>query len=448
MKEIEEIRFTTVYPFVCDEERLKKDEEIESKSFNKNELDDLIPYIKKIFKSGESSDYYRNKNCNKTFLIRGSRKNFKIIVDRVNYYVFNDFALCTVEYKLQDISFADAVSIHYFINHIVEGNQAEFYYDADNIKVNGEGIECCDYNDNQKFIINNKNKNNDSTKNISSKDKNYLNLLNDTTINNYCNIAKIEEAIEKNKIGDIQDFLNQHLKDFKIEDKMEGNSNLYSYITLKINKGIEESEIRGFVSDLIQFRKNIDTLSNGILMSEELKIQNNVTVYGSEHCIVNVGINNDSNFIQSDFLHKYSKNYFLVYLIALIQNLNLQYLIEETTSSQDLELMEKLQRKIMVFLADVNFSKITNNRNRKIIYSFIRKKFDIHELTVEANESIKLISSKLKEKEKKKEERADTIRNKLIALFGIIFTIIQIGDIPNSIKILLILAVAFIISIL
>jgi hypothetical protein len=159
----------------------------------------------------------------------------------------------------------------------------------------------------------------------------------------------------------------------------------------------------------------------------------NIYTVANENVVVHIGIKfqeEDNNFIDNEFFKKYQNNHFLTYIITLYQASKMEQLIIKAflkeDDDKDLKNMREIKSEILHFIANGNFTKISNNSIRNSLYKFYRENFEIKDLMKEIDTVSNKISNKLETLLEEAQSKRDENRNLLIAVIGVVLAMIQI----------------------
>jgi len=229
------------------------------------------------------------------------------------------------------------------------------------------------------------------------------------------------------------EFINSIISNYVAEtNNIFCRSNLYTYSLIVANATEQDKQIQNFIEPLLQYRNSLDEIS--ITQSYIAFVQQvpNIYTIANENVVVHIGIKQKScnnNFIDNEFFNKYQNNHFLTYLITLFQATKIEQLIIKAflqeDKNKDLKNIRFIKSEILHFIANGDFTKISNNSIRNNLYKFYRKKFEIKDMLQE----IKTVSEELKNELENiiedKKAQTDKIRNFIIGVVGIILAIIQ-----------------------
>lgn len=252
-------------------------------------------------------------------------------------------------------------------------------------------------------------------------------------------------TLKKNRDQNIK---TSHGKEFKyyfefIDDLLSSycheNSNifdrsyLYTYNLLTSNQSEQASSYQNFIEPLIQYRKKLDDTSVNLSNTNYIQQTANIYTIANENVLVHIGIKlqgQDNNFIDNEFFNKYQNNHFLTYIITLYQTSKMEQLIIKAflkeDNDKDLKNMQDIKNKILHFIANGNFTKISNNSIRNNLYKFYRENFEIQDLIKEIDTVSNKISNKLETLLDEAQSKRDETRNLFIGIIGLFIGIIGV----------------------
>lgn len=229
------------------------------------------------------------------------------------------------------------------------------------------------------------------------------------------------------------------------EKNIFNRSNLHSYNLLQTNTYEENEDTNNFIESLIQYRAKIDSVVLSRINPNDIQQTSNIKTIANENVVIHIGINNENhnnNFINREFFKKYNNNNFFIYIISLYQVCKLEQLIIKSflkeKDSEDLDNMKKIKSEILYFIANGNFTKISNNSIRNNLYKFYRKSFEIKDLMFEIDTMSDKISNKLEtiqENRKIERERYLNLLVFILTIASIVFAYIDYDrNNPNTNK--------------
>jgi len=153
----------------------------------------------------------------------------------------------------------------------------------------------------------------------------------------------------------------------------------------------------------------------------------------NENVAIHIALKDESNndtFIYQEFFNKYNNNHFLTYIIALYQTTMIEHLIVKAflyeDEDKDLQNMRKIKNDILYFMANGNFTKISNNSIRNNLYKFYRSNFEIQNLIEEIDTVADKITNELETLHQDKQTKRDEMRNFILTIVGVVLAVIQI----------------------
>jgi len=377
---IEQSKITVSYPFVYDTLKLKTIDIKNLIKFKNEYLKDFLPYTKNFFgnyhfKEDDTYDIssplvIKNTNIiNMTFFKDNKIKNF-IDIDNLKFYFFEkSIAILTITYNLPiKISSEDYLLYHHKLTTIEKRSKQ-------NLKT--------------------------------SQDKEY-----------------------KYYFEFIYDLISPYCQN---NQNIFTRSYLYSYNLIVAKEINNDMQISNFIEPLLQYRTKLDTISQDKLNANYIQQVSNIYTIANENVVLHMGIKSDSienNFIEKEFFNKYQNNHFLTYLISLYQTSKIEQLIikaflQEDTN-KDLSTIRDIKAEILHFIANGNFTRISNNSIRNSLYKFYRNNFEIEDLIKEIDTISDKISNQLETIVQDKKAQSDEKRNLIIGIIGVILAGIQI----------------------
>ena len=119
-----------------------------------------------------------------------------------------------------------------------------------------------------------------------------------------------------------------------------------------------------------------------------------IETFGNTNGVVYLCCDDGTEFSRKGVFDIYGKNYLVTFLITLYQQFKLQQLIDEagnlivTTVYAD---VKGLKSKMLTYMAQTDFTQISHNPGRNLLYKFFRRNFEIKELLEEVSTIIKKI---------------------------------------------------------
>jgi len=210
-------------------------------------------------------------------------------------------------------------------------------------------------------------------------------------------------------------------------------SNLYTYNLLVANTNEKDNNTQSFIEPLLQYRNTLDTISINQTDISYIQQVSNIHTFANENVVAHIGIrkeNSNNNFINNEFFNKYQNNHFLTYLITLYQTCKIEQLIIkaflEEDADKDLKNIREIKSEILHFIANGDFTKISNNSIRNNLYKFYRNNFEIKNMLNEIQTISDKLSNELETIIQDKKATSDEKRNLFIGIIGVVLAVIQI----------------------
>ena len=140
----------------------------------------------------------------------------------------------------------------------------------------------------------------------------------------------------------------------------------------------------------------------GTFLSDSIKRvrqSESVESFGNSTGVVYLCRDNGSEFSRSGVFGTYGKNYLLIFLITVYQQVRIHALIEKSSQiiapSRSKAAIKELKDEIITYLARTDFTQISHNPARNLLYKFFRNNFEVRELLDEVATIVKKIDQEI-----------------------------------------------------
>jgi len=377
---IKQSTITISYPFIYEPSKVKLLSDINIYKLKNETLKDFLPYTKNFFgnyhfkEEGQLEPTFpmisSNNNISSIKFFRDNKISNSINIENIKFYLFEkDIAILTISYNL-----AENLS-----------NEEFLYYH--------QKLSMIEKRSKQNIITSNKNEY-----------KYYYEFI-DSLVAPYTNNTA----------------------------NIFSRSNLYTYNLLVANTNEKDNNTQSFIEPLLQYRNTLDTISINQTDISYIQQVSNIHTFANENVVAHIGIrkeNSNNNFINNEFFNKYQNNHFLTYLITLYQTCKIEQLIIkaflEEDADKDLKNIREIKSEILHFIANGDFTKISNNSIRNNLYKFYRNNFEIKNMLNEIQTISDKLSNELETIIQDKKATSDEKRNLFIGIIGVVLAVIQI----------------------
>lgn len=156
-----------------------------------------------------------------------------------------------------------------------------------------------------------------------------------------------------------------------------------------------------FIEALLHNRR-LQQDENGTCLPESIQSvrqSEHIETFGNGNGIVYLCRDDGTEFSRIGIFDVYGKNYLVTYLITVYQQFRLHELIEEASrliiTNHPTRQVKELKGKILTYLARTDFTQISHNPSRNLLYKFFRKTFEIRDLLEEVSTIVKKIDQEI-----------------------------------------------------
>lgn len=142
--------------------------------------------------------------------------------------------------------------------------------------------------------------------------------------------------------------------------------------------------------------------NNGTFLSDSVRRVRQselVESFGNSTGVVFLCRDDGSEFSRSGVFRTYGKNYLLVFLITVYQQARIQSMIDKssriTLEDRGRKAFRELKDEIITYLARTDYTQISHNPARNLLYKFFRNNFEVKELLDEVAVIVKKIDQEL-----------------------------------------------------
>jgi len=379
LSKIEKSSITVLLPFIYDQKKIKQSRFLKQYQIKQEHLKDFLPYTKNFFGNYTITDsetsskrfpsVYTNNIIDKIEFIKDSKITTEIDINSIKYFLFEkSIGVLSITYNLpENITDEEYLIYHHKLSTIEKRNKQNLK-DSNNIQY-----------------------------------KYYYEFI-DSLLINFCDKLNIFSR-----------------------------SNLYTYNLMVAKNNDQEYNSQNFLEPLSQYRSKLNILETLNFKIHTIQQIHNIHTVANENVAIHIALKDESNndtFIDQEFFNKYENNHFLTYIIALYQTTMIEHLIVKAflyeDEDKDLQNMRKIKNDILYFMANGNFTKISNNSIRNNLYKFYRSNFEIQNLIEEIDTVADKITNELETLHQDKQTKRDEMRNLILAIVGVVLAVIQI----------------------
>jgi len=156
-----------------------------------------------------------------------------------------------------------------------------------------------------------------------------------------------------------------------------------------------------FIEVLLNSRKYLES---GIVTSlpdtiNHVRQSGHIETFGNLNGVVYICRDDGTDFSRSNFFDIYGKNYMVTFLITIYQQAKLQQFIDEACDLMDVKHktinIKELKDKIFSYITRTDFTQISHNPSRNLLYKFFRINLDIRALLDEVSTIVKKIDQEI-----------------------------------------------------
>lgn len=143
-----------------------------------------------------------------------------------------------------------------------------------------------------------------------------------------------------------------------------------------------------------------------------------IQVFGTTSGTLYICRDDGSEFMRNNVFDLFGRNYLFTFIITVFQQVRLQQLIDDASdlfvTRHISKQVKTLKESILTYLAQSDFTQLSNNPSRNLLYKFFRTNFEIRDLLDEASTIVKKIDQEIEAEKAEKVERIAILLEVLI----------------------------------
>ena len=154
--------------------------------------------------------------------------------------------------------------------------------------------------------------------------------------------------------------------------------------------------------EALLLNRRLDKGENGSFLADSVhrvRQSESIESFGNSTGVVYLCRDSGNEFSRIGVFDVYGKNYLLVFLITVYQQVRIQTLIEKSSRiiapNQSTNAVKELKAEILTYLARYDFTQISHNPARNLLYKFFRRNFELKELLEEVSTITKKIDQEI-----------------------------------------------------